>query len=409
MASPIVESLCCVPITSELTKQFLSTFRTVEYNSVCLAASVVGVCGALWQLHVLHWWQQQLQLSFVSSRRPRLLRTQASLIVKWLAVSDLCAAAGIGIRSLLWLLDSAASTGASEYDPLSSGRLVCIFMASWIHYFYTCTYMWTCLYCVDCVRSVRGSHTNTVWYHVVAWVVPAVLTFVGLLGLYAPDMKCHSSSTNPYIRFLPNYLSTVLPLLCVLCMCPVLYGVAANTLHTNMAALTGRYTVVERAVVSGVRRRFLLLCLVFWLCWLPNVVNAAVLWIEWNDLPYTALTVLWYCMAVLNPLQAVFNSFVYPSQSARSSHRTSSAWCCRWLLVCITCGFWSPSNSKNIDNDTTRDTDIVDCDEYEDKSSSEYQSASSSPRTRGSRSPDELTALLDNSSLLPHSSYCTKL
>ncbi|KAF2350501.1 G-protein coupled receptor 143 [Trinorchestia longiramus] len=247
MASPVVESLCCVPITSELTEKFLSTFRTVEYNTVCLATSVLGVCGALWQLHILHWWQQQqLRLSIISSARPRLLRTHAPFIVKWLAVSDLCAAAGIAVRSLLWLWDSALSTGGFEYDPLSSGRLVCIFLASWIHYFYTCTYMWTCLYCFDCVRSVRGETTSATWYHVIAWLVPALLTFVGLLGLYAPDMRCHSDSTDPYVRFLPNYLSTILPLLCVLCLCPVLYCVAARMLHSTVTALTGSYPTWKR-------------------------------------------------------------------------------------------------------------------------------------------------------------------
>ena len=64
-----------------------------------------------------------------------------------------------------------------------------------------------------------------------------------------------------------------------------------------------RYTSVERAIVRSVRRRFLLLCFVFWLCWLPNVINAALLWMAWESLPYTTLTVLWYAM-----VSYIFNS-----------------------------------------------------------------------------------------------------
>ena len=50
MSSPIVESLCCVPEASDLTEYFLSTFRTKEYNIVCLVASLLGIAGAIYQV-----------------------------------------------------------------------------------------------------------------------------------------------------------------------------------------------------------------------------------------------------------------------------------------------------------------------------------------------------------------------
>uniref|UniRef100_A0A6A7FTE6 G-protein coupled receptor 143-like n=2 Tax=Hirondellea gigas TaxID=1518452 RepID=A0A6A7FTE6_9CRUS len=435
MASPIVESMCCVPVSSELTQHILSTFRTVPYNVICLVSSVLGVMGAIYQLRILRSHQQASSStnSQLHTHRPRILRTHGHVIVKWLAVSDLCAAAGIALRSALWLWDSAAVTGGLEEQDASPGRIFCVAMASWIHYFYTCTYLWTCIYCVDCVRGVHDLRTNKSWYHASAWLIPAALTSAGLFGLYAPDFKCHSSSSNPYIRFLPNYLSTALPLLVVLFACPLLYLVAANTLHTLLASITARYTSTERAVVRGVRRRFLLLCVVFWLCWLPNVLNALLLWLAWDDLPYTTLTVLWYAMAVLNPLQAVLNSFVYPSQSARFAHSStldssppflSLASLRDWLLWVITCGgvwccFWRLANEKiwghnfnkeSIAADHTRDTDVVEYEEYEELSSSEYQSASSSPRTLGSQSPvNESVPLLQSSKLSSYTPYNTRL
>lgn len=52
-----------------------------------------------------------------------------SCVCRWLAVSDLCAASGIALRSALWLWDSAAMSGGLEPEDVSPGRLLCVVIA----------------------------------------------------------------------------------------------------------------------------------------------------------------------------------------------------------------------------------------------------------------------------------------
>ena len=133
--------------------------------------------------------------------------------------------------------------------------LFCV-LKTWIHFFYTLTYLWTLIYCIDCLASVYSVHGSMSLYHHFTWPVATVLSAIGLLSLYAPDMACHNSDANPYIRFLPNYMSTAVPLVIILCICPLLYCITAHRLRSVVAGMSGRYTLSERTLVAGIRRRF---------------------------------------------------------------------------------------------------------------------------------------------------------
>ena len=81
----------------------------------------------------------------------------------------------------------------------------------------------------------------------------------------------------------------------------------------------------------------------------------------------------------MNPLQAVFNSFVYPTRSDRNSMRTLGPGhrCCHWLARVVTCGRWPHFSGRGkagwngAGADVTRHTDVVEQDVYEDITSSE--------------------------------------
>lgn len=50
MASPTIESLCCVSVTSDFSKGFLQDFQSVPYNTVSVVAAACGICGAAFQV-----------------------------------------------------------------------------------------------------------------------------------------------------------------------------------------------------------------------------------------------------------------------------------------------------------------------------------------------------------------------
>lgn len=320
MASPTIESLCCVSVTSDFSKGFLQDFQSVPYNTVSVVAAACGICGAAFQLlsrsgdnianHNVG--RSSTSISSVGSAgrgaNGRFLRTRGWLIIKWLAFADMLASLGILIRSASWLGDDTFGSGP---DDSTLGKAFCILSSSIIHYFYTATYIWSLLYALDVKLVMDGKHVDRRLYHLIAWTVPLALCLTGLLLLYLPDLNCHSNSVNPYLRFLPNYLSTFVPIVVVMIANPILYRLAFSRVERQIMSTRGRFTHTERRVVDGLRRKFLAINGVFYLCWLPNVLNGIILWSAWDHLPKSVILVVWYLMAILNPLQAVFNSMVY--------------------------------------------------------------------------------------------------
>lgn len=61
-----------------------------------------------------------------------------------------------------------------------------------------------------------------------------------------------------------------------------------------------RYTTTERRLVESLKLKFILIVSVFYLCWMPNIVNGLVLWISWYKLPVTWVLANWYLMVRLS-------------------------------------------------------------------------------------------------------------
>ncbi|XP_063596458.1 G-protein coupled receptor 143-like [Penaeus indicus] len=307
MASPTIESLCCLSSTNAFSKDFLIDFQSVPYNAISILASLFGMAGAIYQI------LPRTPGNGANGRE--FFKTRGRLIIRWLAVADLLAAFGILIRSASWL---ANDTFGSKADDSKQGQSMCITTSVIIHYFYTATYCWTFLYALDVKLVTRQRLISHLMYHAVAWSVPLILCLLGLLTLYLPDLNCHSQAVNPYLRFLPNYLTTFIPIVIVMIGNPILYCIAFSNLEMEIMSARGKFTQSERQVVDGLRKKFLLINGVFYLCWLPNIINGIVLWTSWNNLPKAFIITVWYLMAILNPLQAVFNSMVYRSWEAGS-------------------------------------------------------------------------------------------
>lgn len=71
----------------------------------------------------------------------------------------------------------------------NSSVLFCAVSSAWTQYFYTATWMWTLCYAID-MRLILGDKRERIkWYHLASWIIPALLTSVGLSILYIPDAK----------------------------------------------------------------------------------------------------------------------------------------------------------------------------------------------------------------------------
>lgn len=60
---------------------------------------------------------------------------------------------------------------------------------AWIQYFYTATWIWTLCYAIDMRFVLEEREAHNRFYHMAAWMIPAVLTALGLSLLYLPDAK----------------------------------------------------------------------------------------------------------------------------------------------------------------------------------------------------------------------------
>lgn len=97
---------------------------------------------------------------------------------------------------------------------------------------------------------------------------------------------------------------------------PLMYFTLTNEVETVVARSLGQFTNKERHIVDLIRFKFSLINLAFYVCWLPNLINGVLIWTLWFDLPQQILIGLWYVMAFMNPMQALFNSLVYRRWSA---------------------------------------------------------------------------------------------
>lgn len=110
--------------------------------------------------------------------------------------------------------------------------------------------------------------------------------------------SCHSmtSLSSAILRILPNYFATYVLLAVVMIANPILYVASTRYLETavlhSMVQMTGR----ERRLIQTIRLKFALINLVYYVCWTPNLINGALLWTLWFQLPINAVITLWYIM-----------------------------------------------------------------------------------------------------------------
>lgn len=117
--------------------------------------------------------------------------------------------------------------------------------------------------------------------------------------------------TTALIRVMPNYVLNYGPILIVMIVNPIIYVQCSKEVDKQLIQRYGQYTNNERQIHDMFKIKFSLINIVFYICWLPNIINAILMWTMWFDLPVRVIICSWYIMAVLNPLQAFLNVLVY--------------------------------------------------------------------------------------------------
>lgn len=106
----------------------------------------------------------------------------------------------------------------------------------------------------------------------------------------------HMFSYDVFFHLLPNHVVTYLPLVLTCLACPFLFMSAFRQAEVSLTRRYARYTTTERRLVESLKVKFIMIVLVFYLCWMPNIVNGLVLWISWSNLPVTWVVTNWYLM-----------------------------------------------------------------------------------------------------------------
>ncbi|XP_072378572.1 G-protein coupled receptor 143-like [Diabrotica undecimpunctata] len=303
MADPTIQTFCCHHGNgTDMAIAIMEEFDTNAYNGVCIMSSTLGILGALYQILPREEFSNNHRWYSFSAKRGR-------KIIVWLAVADLLASLGVFTRSMIWL--NYKNIMPSSHDD--SSVVFCAVSSALTQYFYTATWVWTLCYAIDMRLILTQKDSHTKLYHLTAWLIPAFTTIVGLVLLYTPDANCHMPSTlgTTILRILPNYIATYVPILTVMIANPCLYKSSTTDMERIITSSFGQFTAKEREIIRAIKIKFSVINIVFYVCWLPNLVNGILLWALWFHLPIRIVISIWYIMALVNPLQALFNCIVY--------------------------------------------------------------------------------------------------
>lgn len=305
MADPTIQTFCCHNRNQTFSRESpLLEFDKNSYILVCLFSSALGIGGALYQVKNIFLRQEKFYIDVDGKKVYNIGRN----IIIWLSVSDFCASLGIFFRSAAWKY---FHNVPSQDDTVSV--LFCAITSAWSQYFYTCTWIWTFFYAINVRQTLRKCRPPKHLFHMIVWTLAALLTAVGLSALYYPDANCHEISylSTALKRILPNYCVTYIPIIIVMLGNPILYITSSREVDRQLALTLNQVTTREREIMAVFKLKFFLINLVFYLCWLPNIIAGIILWALWHNLPSKTIIVIWYIMAVTNPLQAFFNALVY--------------------------------------------------------------------------------------------------
>lgn len=98
------------------------------------------------------------------------------------------------------------------------------------------------------------------------------------------------------MRILPNYFATYIPITVVMVANPCLYRHSSKDMERIITTSSGQFTSRERDIIDAIKMKFSIINVVFYICWVPNLINGVLLWTLWFHLPAAWIISLWYIM-----------------------------------------------------------------------------------------------------------------
>uniref|UniRef100_A0A4W4GRM9 G-protein coupled receptor 143 n=1 Tax=Electrophorus electricus TaxID=8005 RepID=A0A4W4GRM9_ELEEL len=312
MASPRLETFCC--LNRDAATDFIVHFQPVFFSAMCLGSATVSLILSIIQSLPKRRGYRRLGQHLLP--KP----ASSSRILFIISVCDILGCAGIIVRSSAWLSLPAIITDNSVANSSSRWpEVLCMGSAVWIQLFFSASFWWMFFYAVDVFLVVKRSAgiSTLVLYHMIAWGLAALLCVEGVAMLYYPSV---SSCKNGLLHAIPHYVTTYAPLLLVLTVNPPLFALTVTSVTSLLKGPQGIYTENERRLGTEIKIRFFKIFLVFFICWLPNLINESLLfYLEMqDDIRATELRsirnaalITWFIMGILNPMQGFLNTLAF--------------------------------------------------------------------------------------------------
>ncbi|XP_038576565.1 G-protein coupled receptor 143 [Micropterus salmoides] len=312
MASPRLETFCCP--NRDATTEFVVTFQPVLFGALSLGSAVVSLIFAI--LQILPKRKGYRRLGQYPLPRP----ASSSRILFIVSICDILGCTGIIVRSSVWLglpnvIDRISLTNSTDVWP----EVFCVGSAMWIQLFFSASFWWTFCYAVDVFLVVKTSAgiSTIILYHMITWGLAVLLCVEGVAMLYYPSI---SDCEQGLQHAIPHYVTTYAPMLLVLIANPVFFNRTISAVTSLLKARQGIYTENERRLANDIKIRFFKIVLVFFVCWVPNIINEVLLFYlemqtDINDDSFrnirNAALITWFIMGILNPMQAFLNTLAF--------------------------------------------------------------------------------------------------
>ncbi|XP_036965412.1 G-protein coupled receptor 143 isoform X1 [Acanthopagrus latus] len=312
MASPRLETFCCP--NRDAATEFAVSFQPVLFGALSLGSAALSLAFAVLQLLPKHKGYRRL------GQYPLPRPTSSSRILFIISVCDILGCAGIMIRSSVWLglpniIDSISVANSTDVWP----EVFCVGSAMWIQLFFSASFWWTFCYAVDVFLVVKTSAgiSTIILYHMITWGLAVLLCIEGVAMLYYPSI---SDCEQGLQHAIPHYVTTYAPMLLVLVANPVFFSRTISAVTSLLKGRQGIYTENERRLATEIKIRFFKIMLVFFICWVPNIINESLLFYlemqtDINDNGFrdirNAALITWFIMGILNPMQAFLNTLAF--------------------------------------------------------------------------------------------------
>ncbi|KAF7665432.1 hypothetical protein LDENG_00143670 [Lucifuga dentata] len=312
MASPRLETFCCP--NRDAATEFVVSFQPVLFGALSGGSAALSFIFAF--IQILPKRKGYRRLGPYPLPKP----ASSSRILFIISVCDLLGCTGIIVRSSVWLglpniIESISVANSTDAWP----EVFCVGTSMWIQLFFSASFWWTFFYAVDVFLVVKTSAgiSTIVLYHMITWGLAVLLCVEGVTMLYYPSI---SDCEKGLQHAIPHYATTYAPMLLVLIANSVFFNRTISAVTSLLKGRQGIYTENERRLATEIKIRFFKIMLVFFVCWIPNIINEILLFFlemqtdinddSFRNIRNTAL-IMWFIMGILNPMQAFLNTLAF--------------------------------------------------------------------------------------------------